>query len=58
MCTSLGKGADLRLVTNDGLAFIEKKLNLRPRKCPGFRLLQIVYEDLKAAAYASVALAS
>jgi IS30 family transposase len=44
------KGADLRLVTNDDLAIIEKKLNLRPRKCLGFRQPQAVYEDLKAAA--------
>lgn len=44
------KGSDLRLVTNDDLAIIEKKLNLRPRKCLGFRQPQKVYDDLKAAA--------
>ena len=44
------KGSDLRLVTNDDLAIIERKLNLRPRKCLGFRQPQKVYEDLKAAA--------
>jgi IS30 family transposase len=44
------KGSDLRLVTNDNLATIEKKLNLRPRKCLGFKQPQKVYEDLKAAA--------
>ena len=44
------KGSDLRLVTNDDLAIIEKKLNLRPRKCLGFKQPQKVYEDLKAAA--------
>ena len=44
------KGSDLRLVTNDDLAIIEKKLNLRPRKCLGFKQPQKVYDDLKAAA--------
>ena len=44
------KGSDLRLVTNDDLEMIEKKLNLRPRKCLGFKQPQKVYEDLKAAA--------
>ena len=44
------KGSDLRLVTNDDLAIVEKKLNLRPRKCLGFKQPQKVYDDLKAAA--------
>lgn len=44
------KGSDLRQVTNDDLAIIEKKLNLRPRKCLGFKQPQKVYDDLKAAA--------
>jgi len=43
------KGSDLRLVTNGHLAIIERKLNLRPRECLGFKQPQKVYEDLKAA---------
>ena len=44
------KGSDFKLVTNDNLAIIEKRLNLRARKSLGFKQPQKVYEDLKTAA--------
>ena len=44
------KGKDLRLVSNEEIQRAQMKLNLRPRKCLGFRQPQVVFEELRRAA--------
>lgn len=44
------KGTDLRTVTDQQLAEIERALNLRPRKCLGFKQPAVVFEELRQAA--------
>ena len=44
------KGTDLRTVTDKQLADIERAINLRPRKCLGFRQPAAVFEELRKAA--------
>lgn len=44
------KGTDLRTVTDRQLAEIERAINLRPRKCLGFRQPAVVFEELRQAA--------
>jgi len=44
------KGTDLREVTLEDVAYAERKLNLRPRKCLGFRQPKVVFEELLMAA--------
>ena len=44
------KGTDLRSVSDDYVAWVEKKLNLRPRKCLGFRQPEVVFNTLRQAA--------
>lgn len=44
------KGIDLRLVTDDDVRRAEQRLNLRPRKCLGFRQPEVVFRELLQAA--------
>lgn len=44
------KGTDLRTVTDRQLADIERAINLRPRKCLGFRQPAVVFNELRRAA--------
>ena len=44
------KGTDLRTVTDDQLKQIERALNLRPRKCLGFKQPAVVFEEMRKAA--------
>lgn len=44
------KGTDLREVTEEDVAYAERKLNLRPRKCLEFRQPKVVFEELLVAA--------
>ena len=41
------KGTDLRTVTNEQIANIEKALNARPRKCLGFKQPVAVFKELR-----------
>jgi IS30 family transposase len=44
------KGTDLRKVTAEYVAYAERKLNLRPRKCLKFRQPKVIFEELLVAA--------
>jgi IS30 family transposase len=44
------KGTDLRTVTDEQVAQIEKALNARPRKCLGYKQPAVVFEELRKAA--------
>lgn len=44
------KGADLRMITADDVRRAEQRLNLRPRKCLGFRQPEVVFRELLQAA--------
>jgi IS30 family transposase len=44
------KGRDLRLITDEDVRWAEKRLNLRPRKCLGFRQPEIVFQEYLQAA--------
>lgn len=44
------KGIDLRQVTEEDVRRAEKQLNLRPRKCLGFRQPEVVFRELLQAA--------
>lgn len=53
------KGTDLREVTDEKIAVVQQRINLRPRKCLGYLQPQKVFDDyLKAAETESVALQS
>lgn len=39
------KGSDLRLITDEDVRRAEKSLNLRPRKCLGFRQPEVVFQE-------------
>lgn len=40
------KGIDLRLLTDEDVKRVERRLNLRPRKCLGFRQPEVVFQEL------------
>lgn len=40
------KGTDLRLISDEDVRRAEKRLNLRPRKCLGFRQPEVVFREL------------
>lgn len=44
------KGADLRQITDEDITQIQEKLNLRPRKCLGYRQPKHVFEELRQTA--------
>ena len=44
------KGTDLNTVSDQKLALIERQINLRPRKCLGFRQPAVVFDELLNAA--------
>lgn len=44
------KGTDLRTVTNEQVADTQRALNLRPRKCLGYRQPLVVFNELRSAA--------
>jgi IS30 family transposase len=44
------KGTNLRELTDKQIERIERRLNLRPRKCLGFKQPEIVFEELRQAA--------
>ena len=44
------KGTDLRQVTDTQLNAIQQRINLRPRKCLGYRQPAVVFEELRQAA--------
>ena len=44
------KGTDLRTVTDAQIKQIERALNLRPRKCLGFKQPTVVFEEMRKAA--------
>jgi IS30 family transposase len=44
------KGTDLRMITGEDVRKAEKQLNLRPRKCLGFRQPEIVFQEYLQAA--------
>ena len=44
------KGKDLRLVSDEEVQQVQMKLNLRPRKCLGFRQPLVVFKELRQAA--------
>lgn len=44
------KGTDLRTVSDERIAQIERALNARPRKCLGFKQPRVVFEELRKAA--------
>jgi IS30 family transposase len=44
------KGTDMSTVSDEYVAQVEKKLNLRPRKCLGFRQPAVVFDELRQAA--------
>jgi len=44
------KGTDLTTVSDEELSSIEKQINLRPRKCLGFRQPAVVFDELLNAA--------
>ena len=44
------KGTDLNTVSDQELASIERQINLRPRKCLGFRQPAVVFDELLNAA--------
>lgn len=44
------KGTDLRTITDKQIADIERALNLRPRKCLGFKQPAVVFDELRKAA--------
>jgi len=44
------KGTDLRTVTDEQLPRIEREINLRPRKCLGFKQPAVVFEEMSHAA--------
>ena len=50
------KGTDIRTVSDRFIDQVVKKLNLRPRKCLGFRQPAVVFNELRQAAQGSVAL--
>jgi len=44
------KGTDLRTITDEQLSQIEREINLRPRKCLGFKQPAVVFEEMCRAA--------
>lgn len=44
------KGTDLRTVTDEEIAKVQRSLNLRPRKCLGYRQPAVVFDELRSAA--------
>lgn len=44
------KGSDLRRVTNEDVRQAEQRLNLRPRKCLGFKQPEVIFRELLQAA--------
>lgn len=44
------KGSDLRKFTDEDVRHIKKRLNLRPRKCLGFKQPEVVFLDYIQAA--------
>lgn len=44
------KGTDLRSVSNEHIEQAQTRINLRPRKCLGFRQPRVVFEELRQAA--------
>lgn len=44
------KGTDLRTVTNEEIAKVQRLLNLRPRKSLGYRQPAVVFDELRSAA--------
>lgn len=44
------KGVDLRLITDENVRRAEKSLNLRPRKCLGFKQPEVVFKEYLQAA--------
>ena len=44
------KGTDLRAVTDEEVAKVQRSLNLRPRKCLGYRQPVVVFDELRSAA--------
>ncbi|SEG88867.1 Integrase core domain-containing protein [Marinobacterium lutimaris] len=44
------KGVDLRLITDEDVRRAEKILNLRPRKCLGFKQPEVVFQEYLQAA--------
>lgn len=44
------KGSDLSQVTPEALSAFERRLNLRPRKCLGFKQPQVIFDQLCKAA--------
>jgi IS30 family transposase len=44
------KGTDLRLITDEDVRWAERRLNLRPRKCLGFRQPEMVFKEYLQAA--------
>ena len=46
-CQYIKKGTDLRTVSDREIKQIEQALNLRPRKCLGYRQPAVVFEALR-----------
>lgn len=44
------KGTDLRTVTDEEIAKVQRSLNLRPGKCLGYRQPAVVFDELRSAA--------
>ena len=44
------KGTDLRLISDEYIRQAQRRINLRPRKCLGFRQPEIVFKELSQAA--------
>lgn len=44
------KGSDLSQLTPEALSAFERRLNLRPRKCLGFRQPKVVFDELRLVA--------
>ena len=40
------KGTDMRTISNEFVLWVERRLNLRPRKCLGFKQLEAVFREL------------
>ncbi len=52
------KGSDLRQFSDEAVRRVEKRLNLRPRKCLGFRQPEVVFREHLQARLGNVALQS
>ena len=46
----ISKGTDLRTVTDEQIAQAQRALNLRPRKCLGYKQPEVVFNELRGAA--------